>query len=124
MVKQTRRSFVGSAAGAVAGAAAATTLGSAVAGAAPAAGASAAISAQDNRQKITFYHIYGTPPGGTPAAKAPARRPICGNGASDASLRWRGFPSNYVAIAGPCRAVTRTSSRPLFPAQRARAAHV
>jgi len=68
MVKQTRRSFVGSAAGAVAGAAAATTLGSAVAGAAPAAGASAAISAQDNRQKITFYHIYGTPPGGTPAA--------------------------------------------------------
>jgi hypothetical protein len=56
--------------------------------------------------------------GCTPAAKAPARRPICGNGASDASLRWRGFPSNYVAIAGPCRAVTRTSSRPLFPAQR------
>ncbi|HWK79762.1 MAG TPA: extracellular solute-binding protein [Thermomicrobiales bacterium] len=69
MVKQTRRSFVGSTAGTLAGAAAATSLGAAIAEAAPAVGvAPVSRRAQDDRQKITFYHIFGTPPGGTPAA--------------------------------------------------------
>lgn len=66
MTQWTRRRLLGSAAAA----GAAAIGGAAVAGAAPRGMASNRSAAQDGKTEITIYHIWGTPPGGTPAAVA------------------------------------------------------
>ena len=60
-----RRRFVGGVAATAAAAAAGTP---AFAGAAPNAGRRTRSSAQGGKTELTIYHIWGTPPGGTPAA--------------------------------------------------------
>jgi multiple sugar transport system substrate-binding protein len=65
MTKFTRRSFVGGAAAAAGTLAAGRTL----AGAAPSSRPAVSNrSTQDGKTEVVFYHIWGTPPGGTPAA--------------------------------------------------------
>ncbi|MCC6790880.1 MAG: extracellular solute-binding protein [Thermomicrobiales bacterium] len=65
MSKFTRRSFISAAA-----AASAAVTGGALVGAAPIASrVGTPIRAQGDKTEVVFYHIWGTPPGGTPAEK-------------------------------------------------------
>lgn len=64
MSEVTRRRFVGQAAAVAGGAALA---GSAVAKATPAPGKAASQAAAQDKTEVIIYHIFGTPPGGTPA---------------------------------------------------------
>lgn len=94
MTEVSRRRFVGQAA-AIAGAGALASAASA--GAAPANGAASNRTAAQDKTEIIYYHIWGTPPGGTPAeSPSPMTQVIDAfNAQSDTVVVSSQTPGNY-----------------------------